>query len=189
MNSVARSIDEVVEDITRLHRSLPPRPDVDEVEAAVGLLRAVDREEKSRIESITRQQQEQKSSVVVVPAELFGVQEKLQKNMVYFQSREQKREAMKLLDLESTHALFDELVQEAERCLAPSSYALLEKEVKMRRRSGGSEVEGIEQKGRMGDGKPAVFKRFPSREFPCYKDLLIRIKFSTLFRCGTHLRL
>lgn len=129
MNSISRSLDDIVDDITRLHRSLPPRPHIDEVDAAVALLRAIDKEEKVHIEAILKQQEQQKRSLDVgsggVPEELLVVQEQLQKNLVEFRSREQKREALKLLDLENTHAGFDELVQRAERCLSPAAAAVL----------------------------------------------------------------
>lgn len=161
MNSLARSIDEVINDITRLHRSLPPRPDIDDVEAALFLLRAVDKEEKSRVEAIAKQHQEQKRSLELVPDELLGAQEQLQKNLVYFQSREQKREALKLIDLENTHAVFDELVQRAEKCLAPNSCVVGEKEPReaSKRWSGESRDGSCLEKG-----KPAVIRPLPSGE-------------------------
>ncbi|KAK9285667.1 hypothetical protein L1049_024866 [Liquidambar formosana] len=55
-----------------------------------------------------------------VPDELFMILLEMQKNLVYYQSKEQKRDALKLLDLENVHSLFDELIQRASKCL-PSS--------------------------------------------------------------------
>lgn len=78
----------------------------------------MDHEEKTRIESITKEQQELRKNLELVPEELLGVQEQLQRSLVGFQGREQKREAVRLLDLENTHVVFDQLVQKAERCLA-----------------------------------------------------------------------
>lgn len=111
-----QSIDGVVEEIMRIHRSLPPRPGIDEVEAAVTLVRNVDKEEQVRIDAISKQKKG-----FEIPEELFFVLQEMQKNLVYFQGKEQKREALKLLDLENIHALFDELIQRASKCLPSSS--------------------------------------------------------------------
>ncbi|KVI02996.1 plant intracellular Ras-group-related LRR protein 4-like [Cynara cardunculus var. scolymus] len=116
MDSSAKSADEVVEEIMRIHRSLPPRPVIDDVEAAVILIRNADNEEQSRIESIARQKKRKHIS-----EELFNVLVEMQKHLVHFQSKEQKREAVKLLDLENYHQLFDEMIQRASKCCAPSN--------------------------------------------------------------------
>ncbi|KAG1363900.1 plant intracellular Ras-group-related LRR protein 4 [Cocos nucifera] len=111
-----QSIDGVVEEIMRIHRSLPPRPGIDEVEAAMALVRNVDKEEQARIDAISKQKKG-----FEIPEELFFVLQEMQKNLVYFQGKEQKREALKLLDLENTHVLFDDLIQRASKCLPSSS--------------------------------------------------------------------
>lgn len=110
------SVDGVVEEIMRIHRSLPARPAIDEVEAANGLIVNVEKEDQVRLESIARQ-----SKGPDVPDELFMILQEMQKNMLYFQSKEQRREAMKLLDLENVHSLFDELIQRASMCVANPS--------------------------------------------------------------------
>ncbi|XWS45662.1 hypothetical protein CRYUN_Cryun15aG0155500 [Craigia yunnanensis] len=112
---VVHSIDEAVEEIMRIHRSLPSRPALDEVEAAKALIRNVEKEDQARLDGIGRQ-----SKSPDVPEELFILLLEMQKNLVYFQ-REQKREAMKVLDLETIHALFDEFIQRASNCLSSSS--------------------------------------------------------------------
>ncbi|GMI68973.1 plant intracellular ras group-related LRR 4 [Hibiscus trionum] len=113
-----QSTDEAVEEIMRIHRSLPPRPALDEVEAAKELIRNVEKEEQARLDAIARQPKSPN-----VSEELFHIFLEMQKNCVYFQSKEQKREAYKLLDLEAVHALFDEYIQRASNCLSfsPSS--------------------------------------------------------------------
>ncbi|KAG6486223.1 hypothetical protein ZIOFF_054793 [Zingiber officinale] len=116
MGSSWHSIDSVVEEIMKLHRSLPPRPGVDVVEAAMALVCNVEKEEKARIEAIERQ-----NKGFEVPEELFFVLQEMQKNAVSYQSKEQKREALKLLDLENIHVLFDELIQRASSCVPSSS--------------------------------------------------------------------
>ena len=116
MESSAKSVDEIVGEIMRVHRSLPRRPGVDEVEAAKTLIRNVEKEEQARLEAIGRQPRNPD-----VPEELFMVFQEMQKNLVYLQSKEEKREAMKLLDLEGLHVLFDDLIQRASRCLPSTS--------------------------------------------------------------------
>lgn len=115
MDKCVQSIDEAVEDIMRIHRSLPARPGIDEVEAAKDLIRNVEKEDQARLDAIARQ-----TKVPDVPEELFLILIEMQKNLVYFQSKEQKREALKLLDLENVHALFDDFIQRASKCI-PSS--------------------------------------------------------------------
>ncbi|GKV30230.1 hypothetical protein SLEP1_g39068 [Rubroshorea leprosula] len=117
MELSVQSVDEAVEEIMRIHRSLPPRPEIDEVEAARTLIRNVEKEDQVRLEAIARQ-----TKSPDVPEELFMVLQEMRKNLVYFHSKEQKREALKLLDLENLHALFDEFIQRANNCLnSPSS--------------------------------------------------------------------
>ncbi|XP_010446921.1 PREDICTED: plant intracellular Ras-group-related LRR protein 4 [Camelina sativa] len=111
------STEQVVEEIMRIHRSLPPRPGIDEVEAAKGLIDNVDKEDQSCFEAIAKQRKPSE-----VPGELFMVLQDMKRGFVQFRSREQKREALKLLDLESTHSMFDDFIQRASNCIAsPSS--------------------------------------------------------------------
>ncbi|KAI3813685.1 hypothetical protein L1987_18414 [Smallanthus sonchifolius] len=116
MDSSIKSADEVVEEIMRIHRSLPPRPEIDDVEAAVILIRNADNEEQSRMEVISRQKRRK-----YIPEELFNVLVDMQKHFVQFQTKEHKREAVKLLELENYHQLFDEMIQKASKCCVPSS--------------------------------------------------------------------
>lgn len=116
MGPLLESVDGVVAEIMNLHRSLPPRPSVDEVEAAVAVVRNVEKEEQLRIESISKQKKG-----FEIPEELFFVLQEMQKNLVCFQSKEQKIEALKLLELENVHTLFDELIQRASCCVPSSS--------------------------------------------------------------------
>ncbi|CAI9110435.1 OLC1v1010454C1 [Oldenlandia corymbosa var. corymbosa] len=119
MEKSSMSTEEVVAEIMRIHKSLPPRPGIEEVEAAKTLIKNVDKEDQSRIEAISRQSKSKN-----VPEELFKILLEMQKNMVYFNGTEQKREAIKLLDLENVHSVFDDLIQRASRCLSSpqSSY-------------------------------------------------------------------
>uniref|UniRef100_A0A7N0UJL2 Disease resistance R13L4/SHOC-2-like LRR domain-containing protein n=1 Tax=Kalanchoe fedtschenkoi TaxID=63787 RepID=A0A7N0UJL2_KALFE len=106
------SVDGVVHEIMRLHRSLPPRPAIEEVEAAKDLIQNLEKEDQLRLEAIAR-----KPKGPQVPQELMGVLLEMQKSFVLYQSMEQKREALRLLDLENLHMLFDEMIQRASRCI------------------------------------------------------------------------
>ncbi|XP_055805502.1 plant intracellular Ras-group-related LRR protein 4-like [Solanum dulcamara] len=118
MGSSAMSIDEVVEVLMKLNKSLPIRPGIDEVEAAKVLIMNVEKEEQMKLETIARQNKRKD-----VPEELFKIFQEMQRNLVYFQSKEQRREALKLLDLENVHYLFDELIQRASKCLSSNPQA------------------------------------------------------------------
>lgn len=115
-SSSVQSVDEVVEEIMRIHRSLPSRPGIDEVEAATALIINVEKEDQARLEAIAKQ-----TKSPDVPEELFMVLQEMQKNLIQFQSKEQKREALKLLDLENVHSLFDDLIQRASKCVSSPS--------------------------------------------------------------------
>ncbi|KAK4261976.1 hypothetical protein QN277_027599 [Acacia crassicarpa] len=110
------SVDEVVEEIMRIHGSLPTRPGIDEVEAAKALIINVEKEDQARLEAISKQ-----TKSPAVPDELFMVLQEMKKNLIHFHSKEQKREALKLLDLEKVHSLFDDLIQRASKCVSSSS--------------------------------------------------------------------
>lgn len=115
MESAAKSVDEVLEEIMRIHRSLPPRPGIDDVEGAKILIRNLEAEEQAKFDAIVRQKKRKE-----VAEELFTILVEMQKNLVRFQSEEQKKEAIKLLDLENYHQLFDEMIQRASKCCSPS---------------------------------------------------------------------
>lgn len=115
---MATSIDEVVEEIMRIHRSLPSRPGLDELEAAKTLIRNLEKEDQARLDAIARQ-----TKSPDVPEELFIVLQEMQKSLVFFHAKEQKREALRLLDLESLHSLFDDFIQRASMCLPSTTSA------------------------------------------------------------------
>ncbi|TVU05173.1 hypothetical protein EJB05_48326, partial [Eragrostis curvula] len=110
------SVDGVVGEIMRLHRSLPPRPSLEEAEAAEALARAADREERARLDAVARLRRPP-----AVPDELFGIALEMHRALAGFDCREQKRDATRLLELDALHALFDDLIQRASRCVPSSS--------------------------------------------------------------------
>ncbi|KAL8108906.1 plant intracellular Ras-group-related LRR protein 4-like [Apium graveolens] len=115
-NSCPKTVDEVVREIMRIHRSLPPRPGIEEVEAAKILIRNIETDEHSKLEFVSKQVKGSQ-----VPDELFMILQEMQRNWVVFESKEDKREALKLLDLENAHQVFDELIQRASECVDSGS--------------------------------------------------------------------
>ncbi|KAJ0252194.1 Plant intracellular Ras-group-related LRR protein 4 [Hirschfeldia incana] len=105
--------EQVVEEIMRIHRSLPPRPDLDDVEAARSLIQNVEKEDQAWLDAIADQRKPSD-----VPNELFSVLQEMKRGFVRFRSKEQIREAAKLLDLETVHSLFDDYIQRASDCIA-----------------------------------------------------------------------
>lgn len=110
--SCPKAVDEVVREIMTIHRSLPPRPGIEEVEAAKILIRNIESEEQSKLEFISKQVKGSQ-----VPDELFMILQEMQRNWVVFESKEDKREALKLLDLDNAHKVFDELIRRASECV------------------------------------------------------------------------
>uniref|UniRef100_A0A0A9D1D0 Disease resistance R13L4/SHOC-2-like LRR domain-containing protein n=1 Tax=Arundo donax TaxID=35708 RepID=A0A0A9D1D0_ARUDO len=110
------SVDGVVGEIMRLHRSLPARPVLEEVEAAEALAHAADREERARLDAVARLRRPP-----AVPDELFGIALEMHRALASFDCREQNRDATRLLELDALHALFDDLIQRASQCVPSSS--------------------------------------------------------------------
>ncbi|XP_074574970.1 plant intracellular Ras-group-related LRR protein 5-like [Curcuma longa] len=108
------SVLEAVEEIMRIYRSLPPRPSIEEVEAAVAVIKSADAEEEARMREIGRIQKPPD-----VPDELFLVLQEARKNQVLLQGREQRRDAMAVVDLDRRFQVFDELVQRASKVVSP----------------------------------------------------------------------
>ncbi|KAL8143323.1 hypothetical protein V2J09_016355, partial [Rumex salicifolius] len=110
------TVEGTVAEVMRIHRSLPPRPAMEEVEAAKMLIQNVEKEDQMRLEAIAKQPRG-----TSVPEELFFVLKEMQKSLVLYQSKEQKREASNLLDLEHLHSVFDDLIQKASQCVPSQS--------------------------------------------------------------------
>ncbi|KAJ0970824.1 hypothetical protein J5N97_018783 [Dioscorea zingiberensis] len=98
----------VVEEIMRVYRSLPNRPSLEDVEAAMAVIKASTAEEETRIQEIDRMEKPQGLS-----DELFHVLQEVKRNMVMLRGHEQRKEATFLLDLDRRFAVFDELIQRA----------------------------------------------------------------------------
>ncbi|KAF7809994.1 plant intracellular Ras-group-related LRR protein 5-like [Senna tora] len=104
---------DTVQEITRIYRSLPPRPSIEQVEAATSTVETVNGEENMKLEEISLQQLPHG-----VPEELFSVLQDLKKTVVLFQSLEQRREALHLLQLDKMFQSFDDLIQRASQSVS-----------------------------------------------------------------------
>ncbi|KAK8622037.1 hypothetical protein V6N13_097664 [Hibiscus sabdariffa] len=107
---------ETVQEIMRLYRSLPPRPSIGDVEAAKSVLKTVENEEKIKLEEISKETPPED-----VPGELFSVLQQARKTMVLFQSHEQKRDALHLVEADKMFETFDGLIQRASSLVSGDS--------------------------------------------------------------------
>ncbi|KAM0935416.1 putative leucine-rich repeat domain superfamily [Dioscorea sansibarensis] len=99
---------EAVEEIMRVYRSLPRRPTLEDVEAAMAVIKASTAEEETRLQEINKMEKPQG-----LPDELFHVLQEVKRNMVLMLGHEQRKEANFVLDLDKRFAVFDDLIQRA----------------------------------------------------------------------------
>ncbi|XP_054808387.1 plant intracellular Ras-group-related LRR protein 5-like [Prosopis cineraria] len=97
-----------VAELTRIYRSLPPRPSIEEVQAANSAIETVNSEENMKLQEISMQQVPDG-----VPEQLFSVLQELKKTVVLFQGLEQRREALHLLQQEKMFQTLGDLIQRA----------------------------------------------------------------------------
>uniref|UniRef100_A0A6N2KEH8 Disease resistance R13L4/SHOC-2-like LRR domain-containing protein n=1 Tax=Salix viminalis TaxID=40686 RepID=A0A6N2KEH8_SALVM len=97
---------ETVEEITRLYKSLPSRPSFEEVEAAISVIKTVSNEEQARLDDFGELECPQD-----VPQELFSVLQQARETVVLFQSHEQRKEALYLVEADKMFEKFDGLIQ------------------------------------------------------------------------------
>ncbi|XP_075509866.1 uncharacterized protein LOC142546181 [Primulina tabacum] len=97
---------ETVDEITRIYKTLPPRPSIEVVEAAISVVQTVETEKTLQLEDISMQ-----SPPEDVPPELFSVLQEVRKSMVLFRCLEQQKEAAHLIEQDKIFQVFDELIQ------------------------------------------------------------------------------
>lgn len=112
---------DVVEELTRLYRELPPRPAVEDVEAAAAVLASADAEEEARLAEIAREEAAARARAPAqgVPAELFDVLWEARRNSVRLRALQQRKEAAHVVELERRFRLFDDLIQRASQVVSP----------------------------------------------------------------------
>lgn len=99
---------DTVQEIMSLYKSLPPRPSIDEVEAAMSVVKTVNAEEQLKLEEISKMEKPKD-----VPQELFSVLQQFKKTLVLFQTHQQKKEALYLVETDKMFDKFDGLIQRA----------------------------------------------------------------------------
>ncbi|KAI8546812.1 hypothetical protein RHMOL_Rhmol07G0148800 [Rhododendron molle] len=99
---------QAVEDITRAYKSLPPRPTIEEVEAATSVLHTINTSQHTKLEEISSQ-----PGPHDVPPELFSLLQQVRKTQVLFHAHEQRKEAAHLVETDEMFRAFDELIQRA----------------------------------------------------------------------------
>lgn len=119
---------EAVEELTRLYRELPPRPAVEEVEAAEAVLASADAEEAARLDEVAREEASASaSSSAAAPGradgELLAVLREARRNAVRLRALQQRKEAAYVVELERRFKVFDDLIQRASRVVSSSSDA------------------------------------------------------------------
>lgn len=104
---------EAVEEIMKTYKSLPPRPSIEQLEAAISVVNSVTSEQQLRLEEISNQLAPQE-----VPPDLFSILQQVRKTMVLLQSHEQSKEALLLIELDKFHHTFDDLIQRASQVIS-----------------------------------------------------------------------
>lgn len=120
--SLSRSTEDAVEEIMKTHRSLPARPRTEEVEAALTVVENADKEELSRLEVFSSSSSSRKSKgSSSMSEELLTILQEIRKSIVSFECKEKKRDALKLLEHEKVHVLFDDFILKASNCISSSN--------------------------------------------------------------------
>ncbi|KAJ8538711.1 hypothetical protein K7X08_030007 [Anisodus acutangulus] len=99
----------VIEEITRIYKSLPPRPSIVQIEAAISVIKSIETEEQIQLDEISKKVPPENNA----PTELYSLLQQVRKAMVMFQSQEQKKEAVQLIELDKTYQDFDMFIQKA----------------------------------------------------------------------------
>ncbi|XP_012573622.1 uncharacterized protein [Cicer arietinum] len=104
-----------IQEITKIYTSLPPRPSIQEVEAATSTLDTLNNLEQTKLQEISTQKPPHD-----VPHDLFSVLQQLKNTMVHFQTHQQRKEALHLLQLENMFQTFGDLILKASQFVSPA---------------------------------------------------------------------
>ncbi|KZV22563.1 hypothetical protein F511_11537 [Dorcoceras hygrometricum] len=107
---------EAIDEITRIYKSLPPRPSIEVVEAAVSVVQTVETEKALQLEDISKEPPPED-----VPPELFSMLQEVRKSMVLFRCLEQKKEASHLIEQDRIFQVFDDLIRKASALVSGDS--------------------------------------------------------------------
>ncbi|XP_071730591.1 uncharacterized protein [Rutidosis leptorrhynchoides] len=104
---------ETIQEIMKTYKSLPPRPTIEELEAAISVIKTVNFEEKQKLDEITSQICPQD-----IPPELFSILKEVRQTIILFQSQEQRKEALQIVDFDQIYQTFDDLILKASKCVS-----------------------------------------------------------------------
>lgn len=110
----SRAFLDTIQEVTQIYSSLPPRPSIEEIEAATSTLDTLNNVEQTKLQEIAVQEKPQD-----VPEDLFYVLQQLKNTMVLFQSHQQRKEALHLLQLDKMFQTFGDLIQRASELVSP----------------------------------------------------------------------
>lgn len=109
----SRAFLDTVEEITQTYKSLPPRPSIQELEAATSTLDTLNNVEQTKLHEISLQKPPHD-----VPEDLFSVLQQLKKTMLLFHTHQHSKEALHLLQLENMFITFGDLIQKASQLVS-----------------------------------------------------------------------
>lgn len=104
---------EAVEEIMMTYRSLPPRPSIEEVEAAMAVIGTADSEQELRVGEIAKMQRPPD-----VPQKLFSLLQEVKRNLALLQGQQQRSEALALVELDKRLQVFDDLIQRVSKAVS-----------------------------------------------------------------------
>lgn len=111
--STSLGVIEALEEIMMAYRSLPPRPSIEEVEAAMAVIGTADSEQELRVGEIAKMQRPPD-----VPQKIFSLLQEVKRNLALLQGQQQRREAMALVELDKRLQVFDELIQRVSKAVS-----------------------------------------------------------------------
>ncbi|CAN4076044.1 unnamed protein product [Withania somnifera] len=106
----------IIQEVTSIYKSLPPRPSILDIEAACSVIKSVENEEQIALDEISKKVFVEDDDDV--PKELYSVLQEVTKGIVLFQSQQQKKEAVELIELDKTYQDFDVLIQKANELIS-----------------------------------------------------------------------
>ncbi|KAJ6327164.1 hypothetical protein OIU78_014113 [Salix suchowensis] len=147
---------DAVGEIMRLYKSLPSRPSIEEVEAAISVIKTVNSEEQAKLDDISVQECPRD-----VPQELFSLLQQARKTALLFQGREQRKEALYLVEVDKVFETFDGLIQKASLLVSGDSQEKLvsiSESVEQIQKESVVTDESLIKKRRDGESKIDTFK-------------------------------
>ncbi|KAG5248984.1 plant intracellular Ras-group-related LRR protein [Salix suchowensis] len=147
---------DAVGEIMRLYKSLPSRPSIEEVEAAISVIKTVNSEEQAKLDDISVQECPRD-----VPQELFSLLQQARKTALLFQGREQRKEALYLVEVDKVFETFDGLIQKASLLVSGDSQEKLvsiSESVEQIQKESVVTDESLIKKRRDGESKMDTFK-------------------------------